>query len=143
MPLFQDVADYHGFRVPLLKRAQIASADLAAAFNEEGPGRFDDLGRLTIFPDNLVPHVLRLDGVLRYDRQLLDRIEREELLIHGSEEEVEIRALAAHAVECLVAACREQGRHLTAAQIDDWLWLRGQAPSYKAVPRHRCRNPHY
>ena len=28
---------------------------------------FDDLDRLTIFADNLVPHVLRVDGVLRYD----------------------------------------------------------------------------
>ena len=37
--------------------------DLALA----GVAEFDDLDRLTIFADNLVPHVLRVDGVLVYD----------------------------------------------------------------------------
>ena len=46
------------------KRAQIVPSDLALA----GVAEFDDLDRLTIFADNLVPHVLRVDGVLRYDR---------------------------------------------------------------------------
>ena len=45
------------------KRAQIVAADLALA----GVARFRDLDRLTIFADNLVPHVLRCDGVLVYD----------------------------------------------------------------------------
>ncbi len=41
------------------------AADLAAAFRGQGPGRFRDLDRLTLFADNLVPHVLRREGVLR------------------------------------------------------------------------------
>ena len=41
----------HGF----YKRAQIVASDLALA----GVAEFDDLDRLTIFADNLVPHVLR------------------------------------------------------------------------------------
>ena len=45
------------------KRAQIVPNDLALA----GVAEFADLDRLTIFADNLVPHVLRVDGVLRYD----------------------------------------------------------------------------
>jgi hypothetical protein len=45
------------------KRAQIVPHDLALA----GVARFADLARLTIFADNLVPHVLRVDGVLRLD----------------------------------------------------------------------------
>ena len=40
-------------------------ADLALA----GVARFSDLDRLTIFADNLVPHVLRCDGVLRLRRR--------------------------------------------------------------------------
>ncbi len=36
------------------KRAQIVASDLALA----GVARFADLDRLTIFADNLVPHVL-------------------------------------------------------------------------------------
>jgi hypothetical protein len=84
MPLFADVADYGGLAVPLYKRAQITAADLWIAFEGRGPGRFDDLDRLTIFADNLVPHVLRLDGVLEYDPALAARIDAEELIAPGS-----------------------------------------------------------
>ena len=92
-----------------------------------------------MFADNLVPHVLRLDGVLRFDAGLTARIEREELIEHGSPEEVEIRACAVHAVELLVAA--RPGR--CAAEIDQALWLRGQGARYKAAPRHRSRTTAY
>lgn len=74
---FQDVARYDGRDVPFYKRAQLAAADLHLAFAGAGPGRFADLDRLTIFADNVVPHVLRVDGVLRYDPELAARIDRE------------------------------------------------------------------
>ena len=92
-----------------------------------------------MFADNLVPHVLRLDGILTFDKNLIDRIDREELIEHGSPEEVEIRACAVHAVELIVAARPAA----TAAQTDELLWLRGQRPRYKAVPRHRSRSTAY
>jgi hypothetical protein len=132
---FADVSHYEGRPVPFYKRAQIAPADLARA----GVADFDDLARLTMFADNLVPHVLRLDGVLRFDGELVARIERGELIEHGSPEEVEIRACALHAVE-LIAAARPDS---FPADIDQVLWLRGGQPRYKAVPRHRSRTTAY
>ncbi len=127
---FRDSAQYEELSLPFLKRAQIAAADLSRAGFQ-----FGDLERLTMFADNLVPHVLRLDGVLRFDSELAQRIEREELIMHGSQEEVEIRACGLHAVELIVAA-RPQTR---AMDIDQLLWTRGQSARYKAVPRHRSR----
>lgn len=138
--LYRDVSEHAGERVPLFKRAQITAVDLSLAFGGEGVGRFDDLDRLTMFADNLVPHVLRLAGLLRYEQALLDRIEAGELLVHDSEEEVEIRAVAVHAVELLVA---ELGSPATAGQVDMALWHRGGRPEAKAVPRHRCRTTAY
>jgi putative queuosine salvage protein len=128
---FADQSGYEGRAVPFLKRAQIVGADLHRA----GVASFTDLPRLTMFADNLVPHVLRLDGVLAFDRELATRIERGELIEHGSGEEVEIRACALHAVE-LIAAARPDS---CAADIDQLLWLRGGEPRYKARPRHRSR----
>jgi hypothetical protein len=128
---FADTSTYDGLEIPFLKRAQIAAADL----HRSRVTRFEDLDRLTMFADNLVPHVLRLDGILRFDPELVRRIDREELVEHGSPEEVEIRACAVHAVELIVAA-RPGAR---AAEIDQALWLRGRQPRYKASPRHRCR----
>src|SRR5262245_20566094 len=83
MPYFEDVELWNGRRVPFYKRAQLTVADLAKAFQTVGWGHFRDLRQLTIFADNLVPHVLRLDGVLRYDPALSSRIDTEELIPAG------------------------------------------------------------
>ncbi|HEX3975013.1 MAG TPA: queuosine salvage family protein [Solirubrobacteraceae bacterium] len=133
-PSFQDASRYDELTLPFLKRAQIAAADLQRA----GVAHFPDLNRLTMFADNLVPHVLRLDGILRFEPELVARIDREELIVHGSPEEVEIRACAVHAVELLVASA-PPADGLTAAALDQILWQRGQQPRYKASPRHRSR----
>jgi len=125
MPIFDDRGFY--------KRAQIVPSDLALA----GVAEFDDLDRLTIFADNLVPHVLRIDGVLRYAPELAAHIDAEKLLPAG-EEEREIRACAVHACELIAADLGVPPRVL-----DNWLWNRGQEPRYKAVPRHRTRTTAY
>ncbi len=126
MALFADRGFY--------KRAQILPSDLALA----GVAEFSDLDRLTIFADNLVPHVLRMDGVLRYHPALAARIDAGELLPAGSAEEREIRASAVHACELLSVRLGMPPRVL-----DGWLWNRGQEPGYKAVPRHRTRTTAY
>jgi hypothetical protein len=143
MPLYRDVERYEELEVPFYKRAQLTAADLASAFGGSGPGRFDDLSELTIFADNLVPHVLRREGVLVYDRALAARIDRGEAIEAGSAEEVELRALAVHAVEGLVAEARRSGSDTSAQQLDYRLWTRGQRPEYKAWPRHRTRSTFY
>lgn len=131
---FADTSRYDDRDVPFLKRAQLAAADLHRAGVADLPG----LDRLTAFADNLVPHVLRVDGVLRLDPALTSRIEAEGLLEHGSSEEVELRACAVHAIELLAAA-----GPLTPAEIDSALWNRGRAPRYKSLPRPRSRNTAY
>lgn len=125
MPMFEDPGFY--------KRAQIVASDLTLA----GVAEFDDLDKLTIFADNLVPHVLRVDGVLRYSPELAKHIDAGRLLPPG-EQEREIRACAVHVAE-LVAA--ERG--VPSSVLDGWLWNRGQRPRYKAIPRHRTRTTAY
>ncbi|HWI75288.1 MAG TPA: queuosine salvage family protein [Baekduia sp.] len=115
------------------KRAQIVGNDLALA----GVAEFADLDALTIFADNLVPHVLRCDGILIYADDLATRIDAGELLPAGREER-EIRACALHACELLSARLGVPARVL-----DMWLWNRGQAPELKARPRHRTRTVYY
>ena len=139
LPYFQDVSEYDGIAVPLYKRAQIAASDLSLAFAGQGWGAFNDLDRLTIFADNLVPHVLRVDGVLRYETGLESRIRAGELIAAGSPEEVEIRAVALHAVEQLAALLPG----VAPRDLDIYLWNRGQGEAYKAAPRHRTRTVFY
>jgi hypothetical protein len=133
---FADTSPYEDIEVPFFKRAQLACADLQAA----GVAKFSDLHRLTAFADNLIPHVLRIEGVLVLDPELTARIDAEELLIHDSPEEVELRACAVHAIELVSAACSYR---VSPAEIDMVIWARGQEPRYKARPRPRSRTTSY
>lgn len=133
---FADVSPYEELEVPFFKRAQITCADLQSA----GVANFADLHRLTAFADNLVPHVLALDGVLVLEPDLAARISAGELLMHDSPEEVELRACAVHVIEQLSAA---SAHRLSPAAVDVVLWTRGQAPRYKARARPRARTTAY
>ena len=125
MTMFSDPGFY--------KRAQIAGSDLQLA----GVATFHDIDRLSIFADNLVPHVLRCDGVLVYDERLAAHIDAGRMLRPGPQER-EIRACAVHA--CALIA---QRTGMSERDIDNALWTRGGAPEYKALPRHRCRTIFY
>jgi hypothetical protein len=125
MPFFDDIGFW--------KRAQITANDLQLA----GIAAFADIDSLTIFADNVVPHVLRVDGVLRYDDALAARIDSGELLPPGDEER-EIRACAVHACELIAERMGVPPRIL-----DVWLWNRGQGERYKSRPRHRTRTVFY
>jgi putative queuosine salvage protein len=131
---FSDVSTYRGRAIPLYKRAQLAAADLQRAGVATLPGR----ERLTAFADNLVPHVLRVDGVLQLEPGLTAAIDTGELLPHGSPQEVELRAVAVHAVELLAAENR-----LAPVEIDELLWNRGRGARYKSRPRPRSRTTAY
>ena len=133
---FADESPYRERQIPFFKRAQLAAADL----NRAGLTSLRDERGLTAFADNLVPHVLRVDGVLQLERSLAERIDAGQLLVHDSAQEVELRACAVHAVELLSNAL---GRSLSPAQLDGILWNRGGQPSYKALPRPRSRNRAY
>jgi hypothetical protein len=126
MPFFND----HGF----YKRAQITANDLVLA----GVATFTDIDGLTIFADNLVPHVLRVDGVLHYAPALAAAVDGGELLEVGGEFEREIRACAVHACELLAARAGVPPRTL-----DNWLWNRGHEPRYGERPPHLTRTVFY
>lgn len=143
MASFNDVADYRGSRVAFLKRAQLTASDLNLAFAGEGWGAFTDLPALTVFADNVLPHVLRTDGLLRYAPELAARIDRGEALLAGSEEEVEIRACTVHACEGITAAIGRRAPGFCARDLDTLLWNRGQLPGYRNLRRHLCRTTAY
>ncbi len=121
------------WRDPLAKRAQLVGSDLVLA----GVASFTDLGALTLFADNLVPHVLWRDGALVLEAELAGRLERGELLEPGREE-LELRAA------CVVAGERLARRlEVSERDLDGMLWQRGQAARYAEPPAFRCRTTAY
>ena len=134
MPFYQDAVQHRGRPVAFYKRAQITPADLHRANLAD----FNDLDKLTAFADNLVPHVLRVSGVLDYHLDLADRIDRGVGLDPNCEEEVEIRAAGVHTVERI-----GQKLGMRAMDVDLLLWEMGARPEFKAVRRHRTRSVFY
>jgi putative queuosine salvage protein len=116
------------------KRAQITANDLVHA----GVARFADVDRLTVFADNLLPHVLRVDGVLHYSEALAAIVDAGEQIPAGHTMEIELRACAVHACERIA---RELG--VPPRTLDNWLWNRGLQAPYSDLPAHRTRTMFY
>ncbi len=142
MSSFDDRASYDGVEVRFFKRAQILAVDLAACFEQAGPGRFDDLAELTAFADYKVPQVLRELGALEYTPELAAWIEDQRELPQGSPQEVEIRAATVMAVGDLAALLARRGIALTAVALDGLLWHLGQDLAFRHT-YHRTRTIYY
>jgi hypothetical protein len=136
---FNDIHRYKGFDVPFYKRAQITIADLQLAYASFGVDLFHDIDQLTMFPDNGVPHVLRIDGILEYEPELATRIDKGEEVPSGSEEEVEIRAMAGLAVEKI-----SHIKGMNAMGVDHVLWHRSVENNiYRQKSPHRTLSLFY
>jgi len=142
-PGFADVTNYDGLPVPIYKRAQILAADMHLALGGTGLADFNDLAQLTIFADNMVPHVLRQDGILTYAPDLAAAIEAGVEIAPDTAEEVELRAVAIHAAECLVLSAQEQGHNVSALDLDRIIWNRGYTQDYISKPAHRTMTVWY
>lgn len=130
IPCFYDVAHYKNQVIPIFKRAQITAADLSLAFKNQGLGYFKDLDKLTIFADNMIPHVLRCDGIFEYEESLGKRIDRQELIEAGSMPETELRACSIHAIELIKASLNAKGHQLRSIDLDYLLWNEGLQKKY-------------
>lgn len=136
---FNDVHTYQGMSIPFYKRAQITAADLHLAFEHRGIKLFDDIESLTMFPDNGVPHVFRMDGILEYTPELAARIDAGEEIPSGSDEEIEIRACAGHVVELIAAH-----KNMISMTVDHILWHKGvEDARYDEKEPHRTLSQFY
>jgi putative queuosine salvage protein len=141
-PSFHDVASYRNQQVRFFKRAQICAADLYGTFCGKQWGAFMDTDQLTIFADYKLPQVLRQYSIIEYGSSLAAKVDNQELLKPESEEEIEIRAAAIWACELLRQSMQQQGYRISAAEIDQRLWLLGQQLA-QARPYHRTRTIYY
>jgi len=139
---FYDVTTYRKREVRFFKRAQICVADLHSAFMGQQWGAFTDLDQLTAFADYKLPQVLRHYNVLEYCPSLAERIDSQEQLEAGSGEEVEIRAATIWACELLRRELLRRACPMSAAEIDQRLWLLAQATA-EMRPYHRTRTLYY
>jgi len=144
---FRDIAVFRGHDVRFLKRAQICASDIHGAFGGKHWGAFYDLDKLTVFADYKLPQILRHFGALFYDIALEKRIDEQEMLAAGSEEEIQIRSGTIWACELLRHMMADNDpddpqEALSAAEIDARLWLLSQSTT-GMQPYHRVRTIYY
>ena len=147
VPGFRDCAEYKPagqedpFTVWFMKKAQLAVNDLHERFAPRGLFCFEDVGRLTVFVDNVLPAVLRATGAIDVvDEKLVALIESGTPIPAGSPEEVELRACSIVACEEIVKYAASLGKDLTLHKLDWLLWVGGKIPRLRAVKRHFCRD---
>jgi hypothetical protein len=117
-PSFNDVSTYQQREIKFYKRAQLLVSDLSNQF----PNKIKDADKLTACADYILPMVLRYYGILKYSRELANKVDTEQPLLSGSAEEVEIRANTLWTVELLK---QESNHKFTSMQINDLLWIAG------------------
>lgn len=84
------------------KRSQLAPAMLYGRFQESSHFVLTDPESFTVFADYNLPNVLRHLEVLEYEDQLASSVDSGEVLVSGSQEEVELRVATVAAADRLM-----------------------------------------
>lgn len=98
---------------------------------------------LTGFADYKVPQLLRNLGIIVYSDDLAERINRGELIPHGSNQEIEIRMASVIAIEKIRGALDEKGIKKNSAEIDSLIWLSSQNIEGVVENYHRSYTTNY
>ncbi len=143
LKFYQDVSSHHSQPAPFFKRAQQAAADLGTIFRREGLGGMYDIEEMTAPAGARLPYILRIHGVLTLTEALAERVDHGEPLESGDEEEVELRAVALHAVERIKQQQQYEGVRASSTGIAQALFLVKVPPSASAMQPHHARCVHY
>lgn len=142
-PSYRDVSEYDGRKIFFFKRLQYFISEIYEAFGGKSWGQFENIGELTACADYKLPQALRKFGILEYEKDLADRIDKKVLITHDSEEEIEIRANSIWAVEFIKEQLKKRMPNITSTEINDHLWLYTQTKRPDDKPYHLCRTIAY
>jgi len=147
-PAFKDESKYKNSTIYIYKKVQLLAADLYRSFNITQPQYFNfmDINNLTIFPDNVIPAVLRKLGILSVTDELENLINTQAELTHDSEYEIELRAIAIVAADKVCKISHELNTNEVKTNnidLDYYLWTIGKSPEFRSVERHVTKDTIY
>jgi hypothetical protein len=102
------------------KRAQLFVAMLAGRFQEEK--HIKGIDSLSILADYHIPKGLHQLGIMKYDRDLQNRINQFKLITANSQEELEIRSATLIAGDQITKKLNARGAQITAIEVDAYLY---------------------
>jgi len=118
IPGYEDEAAVDGHRLRFRKLAYLASSLMASRSTRPWTG----LDSFPVFPDYMLPRLLRHLGVLRYSLQLSRVVDSRTEIPRHSPEEAAIRWATVYAGHLLVQALRAEGVSVTGPRLDYFLW---------------------
>mmetsp|Transcript_5719 Transcript_5719/g.10251 ORF Transcript_5719/g.10251 Transcript_5719/m.10251 type:complete len:352 (+) Transcript_5719:278-1333(+) len=120
-------------QVYFYKKAQLVTGELYHRFRTQVPRLdFPDASSLTCFCDNVIVAMMRSTGCIECADELTTKIETDQPIEMGSEEEVALRASALDAVERISRAL-----NVNACEIGNYLWgVLGKEPNFRVYKRH-------
>ena len=156
-PYFYDASFIGDTEIIFHKRAQLAPMIAYGRFNNESndekdkeffPMSEEEIDKLTVAADYVLPKTLRALDILKYNKNLEQKIDNQIPIKHGSREEVEIRMATIYSSEILWAYSnfylsnipKQENKHINKGHIDSYLWFKGK--SLEGKP-HLCRTVAY
>ncbi len=118
LPGFRDAPTSSQGTLPFFKLARLATAMMSAG----GSRAFSALERLPVYPDYMLPRVLRHFGVLAYAGDLAEAVDCRRLIPKESDWELAIRWATVFAGDRLVDALRSHGVAVSTPALDYALW---------------------
>ena len=118
IPGFDDAPDSPAGRLPFHKLARLATAMMSAG----GSIPFTGLERLPVYPDYMLPRVLRHHGILLYSTELATAVDTRRLIAKESKWELAIRWATVYSGDRLTEALRSRGVAVTTPALDYALW---------------------
>ncbi len=124
-PRFNDVSEFEGHEIKFYKLAQLGFWDIYSGLLSTGAFPLDDISKMTVFADYIVPVALRLMGVTSYSPVLEKAVDSYQLIPRDSTQEIEIRAHSLYATALLaeeINKIRTAEQHIIIPQLDARLW---------------------
>lgn len=118
IPGYEDEATVCGRRLRFRKLAHLASS-LMASRSSRPWARLDSF---PVYPDYMLPRLLRHYGVLRYSPRLSRAVDSRTEIPRHSPEEVAIRWATVYSCHLLVEGLRAEGVSATGPRLDYFLW---------------------
>lgn len=140
---FEDESVFENEIVYFWKRAQLQVKMFNDIRESFGYKPMQNLHVLTAFADYKVPQLLRHLGILRYSKELSEKVDNYKLIPKDSRLENEIRISTVVAVEKISSAANAKGIRILPSHVDSILWNRAASNMHLMKPYHRTYTTSY
>ncbi len=124
-PCFNDVSTYKGQEIYFYKRANLLVRDLfEVSFRVKN--NIQNIDDLLGCADYVIPKIFRYYGLIEYSSELANIVDNDNLILHNSNFEIEIRANMIYVIELIRSELENTGVKTNSILLDNFIWVTGR-----------------